>query len=156
MNLGFGGSSSSSHAKSAQTSTTPWTAIANQLAGTLKTNLADLGSGKSIKDTVSAITESTKRGTKEGIANIKEAFGASGLRFSSDLMHNLADFQTGQQTSLNKGIASATQIGMSQQLQALQSIIALGAGSGTTTGTSDVHGSQFGWDLALQLLKPAS
>lgn len=148
MSFGAGGSSSSS--SSTSTSTTPWTNIANQLASTLSTSLKSLASGGSIAAGIKDLTASSALQTKSGIANIKESAGASGMRFSSDLSKNIADFQTSQTTALNTSIANYQQQAVSNQLGALQEIISLGSGSGTTSGSST--GSQFGWNFAAKLL----
>lgn len=153
MSFGMGGSTSSSTARSTSTSTTPWTNIANQLASTLMGNLKGLASGSSITEGVKALTASSERQTKEGVANIKESMGKSGMRFSSDLGKNIADFQTGQTTALGTQIAQFQQTAVMEQLQALNEIISLAQGSGTETGTQTQHGSNFAWNLSSNLIK---
>ena len=152
MSFGLGGGTSSQTARASSTTTTPWTNIANQLASTLMGNLKALGSGSSIKEGISALTASSERQTKEGIANIKEAFGKSGMRFSSDIGKNIADFQTGQTTALNTQIAEFQQRAVQNQLASLAEIIQLGSGSGTSTGQQTQHGSNFNWDLVGKLI----
>jgi hypothetical protein len=140
--MSFGGGSSST----SSSSSTVWTGIANQLASTLSTSLKSLASGSSTAEGIKALTTSSEQQTKSGVANIKESAGASGMRFSSDLSKNIADYQTSQTTALNTSIANYQQTAVSNQLSALQEIISLGSGSGTTTG------SQSGWNFAAKLL----
>lgn len=147
--LGLGGQSYHGRQDTSTTQTTPWTNIANQLAGLLKTQLGKLGGGSSITEGVQALTASSERQTKEGIANIKESMGKSGMRFSSDVGKNIADFQTGQTTALGTRIAQFQQQAVQQQLSALAEIISLASGSGTTTGKMAQAGGGFGWNLAL-------
>lgn len=150
--MSFGTKGSVSHtgttADAKSSTTTPWTAIAGQLAQTLMGNLKSLGSGTSISEGVKAITASSERQTKEGIANIKEAYGKSGMRFSSDIGKNIADFQIGQTTALNTEIAQFQQQTVQNQLAALQEIIALGAGSSATTEHASSSSLTWGMEVS--------
>lgn len=150
MSFGMGGQSS--HGRSDTTSTTPWSDIAKQLAGTLKTNLKDLGSGKSIKEGVTAIGDVFKRSTKEGIANIKESFGRSGLRFSTDVGKAIGDFSTGQATQEAQQVAQFQQGAVQNQLAALNEIISLASGTGKQSSAQ--AGGGFGWNFAMKLVGP--
>jgi hypothetical protein len=152
MSFGLGGSSTHSKSTSTTTSTTPWSDIAKQLAGTLKTNLQSLGGGSSISEGVSAIGDVFKRTTKEGVANIKEAFGKSGLRFSSDVGKAIGDFTTGQTLAQTKEVEQFQQQAVNNQLNALQEIISLASGTGTQTSTGATSGGGFGWNFAMKLI----
>lgn len=152
MSFGMGGSSSHSRSSTTQTETTPWTDIAKSLGPTLLSNLKSLGSGSSITEGVKAIGETFKRSTKEGIANIKEAFGKSGMRFSSDLGKSIGDFSTGQTTAEATQVAQFQQGAVMNQLSALSEIISLASGSGTQTGNSATAGGGFGWNFAAKLV----
>jgi hypothetical protein len=148
MSFGIGGSSQ--HSSSTATSTTPWSAIAQQLGPTLFENLKKLGSGSSITEGVKAIGESFKRTTKEGIANIKEAYGKSGMRFSSDIGKSIGDFSIGQATAESLQVQQFQQGAVMNQLNALQEIMQLASGTGTQTGKAS--GSGFGWNFAANLI----
>jgi hypothetical protein len=148
MSFGMGGQSS--HGRSETTSTTPWSDIAKQLGPTLMSSLKSLGSGSSIAEGVKAIGDTYKRSTKEGIANIKEAFGKSGMRFSSDLGKSIGDFSTGQSTAEATQVAQFQQGAVMNQLNALQEIISLASGTGTQKGAQ--QGGGFGWNFAAKLI----
>ena len=146
MSIGGGGGGGSSSQHSTSTSTTPWSGIAGQLAGTLKDNLSKLASGSNLTSWIKSITDSTKQATKEGIGSIKEAFAGSGMAGSTDLMHNLADFQTKQTIGMNEQISQVEQANVGNQLAALSEIISLASGTGSQTGAQ--WGSNFGWNFA--------
>lgn len=154
LNFGMGGQSSHSRSDSSTTSTTPWTEIANQLGPTLFANLKGLASGSSISEGVKAIGDTFKRTTKEGIANIKEAYGKSGMRFSSDVGKTIGDFTTGQTTAESLQVQNFQQGAVQNQLNALMEIISLASGSGTQTSKGATSGGGFGWNFAVNLLSP--
>jgi hypothetical protein len=140
--MSFGASGGASGSTSTSTSTTPWTTIATQLAPLLGQQLSALGSGSSITQGIQALTASSNLQTQQGIANIKEAEGASGARYGSSVANSISQFQTQQTTALNTQIAEFQQGAVQNQLAALSEIISLASGSGTTKG------SQTGWNFA--------
>ena len=149
MTLGgsAGGGNSKSTTNTSSTSTTPWTNIANQLSQFLGGQLKSLGSGSSTSKAISDITASTALSTKTGDANIREAFGASGMGTSTTLAKSLADFNTQQTTQLNTQIDTFEQQGVQNQLSALAQVISLASGSGTTTGSAQTNASNFQWGI---------
>lgn len=140
---GVGGGSSSTYSKA--TSSTPWSGIASELAGTLKTSLSNLANGSNVSNWIKTLTASSKQATKEGTTNIREAFGASGMGLSTGLAKSIGDFQTNQTTALNENISQVEQQNVSNQLSALQEIISLASGTGSQTGAN--WGSNFGWNF---------
>lgn len=143
MSIGGGGGGSSS----SSTSTTPWTNIANQLAGFLGGELKNLGSGSNTSDWIKSLTASSERQTKLGVSNIRESFAGSGLAHSTDIMKSIGDFQTQQTTALNTQISQVQQMGIQDQLSALAEIISLASGSGKTSGSQSNWGLQFAMNL---------
>lgn len=152
--FGMGGSSSHGRNESTTTSTTVWSDIAKSLGPTLFKNLKALGSGSSITEGVKAIGDVFSRSTKEGIANIKEAFGKSGMRFSSDIGKAIGDFTTGQTTQEALQVEQFQQNAVNNQLNALAEIIQLGSGTGTQHTTGAFTQGGFGWNFAMNLINP--
>jgi len=145
MSLGGSLSGGSKSSRDTSSSTTPWSGIASQLAGTLKTNLSNLASGSNLSKWISTLTQSTTQATKTGISNIKEAFGASGMSVSSAFAKSIGDFQVQQQIGLNQSISQVEQQNVSNQLSALQEIISLASGTGSQVGHQ--WGDTFGWGV---------
>jgi hypothetical protein len=78
-------------------------------------SLKDIISGADLKGIFSAIQDANQRQVKEDTASIKESFGASGLRYSSDLMKNLTDYQLQNQKQMTSQFA---QLGLqNEQMQ---------------------------------------
>ena len=152
MSFGAGGfgdwQGKTTSTRSSSSTTTPWTNIASQLASFLGTQLKSLGSGASISQGVQAIQSTFDRSTKQGIANIKESMGESGLRFSTDTGKAIGDFTTGQTTQESLQIQQFQQQAVQNQLSALQEIIQLGAGSQSSTGLN--YEQAFGWGAGIQ------
>jgi len=143
MSIGGSFKGGSQSDRSTSSSTTPWSGIASQLAGTLKTNLSNLASGSNLSNWIKTLTASTQQATKTGISNIKEAFGASGMASSSAFAKSIGDFQVQQQLGLDQSISQVEQQNVSDQLSALQEIISLASGTGSQVGHQ--WGDSFGW-----------
>lgn len=144
MSIGGGASGGSHSEHSTSSQTTPWTTIANTLAGTLQKNLAGLSSGSNLTSWVKSISDSFKQTTKEGIAGIKSTFAGTGMAGSTDLARNISQFQTQQSTAEAGQISQVQQTNIQDQLAALSEII--GLASGSYSGTGATWGSQFGWN----------
>ena len=139
----FGGGSSSQHQTSSQT--TPWTNLANQLSGTLKSGLTNIASGSNLTSWIKSISDSFKQTTKSGIADIKSTFAATGMAGSTDLMRNISNFQTQQSVAEASAISRAQQTNVQDVLASLSEIISLGSGSVNQSG--HVWGDQFDWGV---------
>jgi hypothetical protein len=144
MSFGASGGASGSTTQTSTSTTNPFTGVATGLAPTLATALASLGSGSSITQGVNALTAESNVQTQQGIANIKEAEGASGARYGSSVAQNISQFQVQQSTALGAQIAQFQQGAVSNQLAALQEILQAGQGTSATTGKS----STLGWNVA--------
>src|SRR5258708_24532373 len=123
MTVGGSAVGSSCSNKSTSTSSTPWTNIANSLSTFLGNTLKGIGCGAGTAKTIDDLTASTRQSTKSGTADIKSAFGASGMSQSTDMMKAISDFNVKQTTALNTQIDQVEQQGIQDQLAALQEII---------------------------------
>jgi hypothetical protein len=62
---------------------------------------ATAGAVKDLQPLLAAMKDASTRGMQEGQAAIEESFGASGMRFSSDLMRSLVDYRLQSNKDLN-------------------------------------------------------
>lgn len=152
MSFGMGGQSSHSRSTSTTTTTNPFSQLIQGMMGTVGTAIKGLVSGQSISEGVNAIKGVYERTTKEGTANIKEAMGRSGLRFSTDTGKAIGDFVTGQTTAEARDVTQFQQGAVQNQLAAIQEIIQMAAGTGTSTTTGAQSGGGFGWNFAMKLI----
>jgi hypothetical protein len=102
-------------------------ALGAALPGVLSSGVGALesaasGSVTDVSKLFEAIRAESQRSTSEGMASISEQFGASGLRYGSDLMRSLTDYrlQAGKQltTTLEDLLYKSTESAKTRQLQA--------------------------------------
>lgn len=131
------------------TSTTPLSGLLPQLTSTLISGLKGIGGGGGTQQGVQALTNVSQQQTGYGIGAIKQAFAASGMAGSSDIARSIGRFVSDQSTNLAGQVAQFTQTGIQDQLAAISEIISMASGAGMT----ESHGSNFGWQLAIKMLK---
>jgi hypothetical protein len=92
----------------------------SELGADLGKGLHDIASGLDVNKIFQSITEANKRFTDEGAAAITEQFGASGLRYGSDLMRNLVDYRLQSQKDLQAQLGKLSFEGEALKMGGLQ------------------------------------
>lgn len=105
--------------------------------------LMNIAKGTNITDLNKALTTNWQQTSNAGAANIKEAFGSSGMGHSSSMLKGLSQYWTQQQGQLTSQIASADQTAQGQTLQAASYLSQMFSGAANNYFSSGSSSSSF-------------